>query len=170
MACKGDGELVRAGELSRALWDACGPMSVEGDVGRVRTGEGRGRCRTRSHRAGLSPASRQPPDPYPPGGEDRRTWGVSPMVNARPPQPRVERAAGHQSRRSKIREIRTKTRRSQVHCARHAFTSQLTLAVRRHNLEYGASAVFPCGVIPAADPQGRAPALGRLTNYGSRVI
>ena len=37
-------------------------------------------------------------------------------------------------------------------------------------LEYGASAVFPCGVIPAADPQGRAPALGRLTNYGSRVI
>jgi hypothetical protein len=38
------------------------------------------------------------------------------------------------------------------------------------NLEYGASAVFPCGVIPAIDPQGRAPALGRLTNYGSRVI
>jgi hypothetical protein len=37
-------------------------------------------------------------------------------------------------------------------------------------LEYGASAVFPCGVIPAIDPQGRAPALGRLTNYGSRVI
>ncbi len=37
-------------------------------------------------------------------------------------------------------------------------------------LEYGASAVFPCGVIPATDPQGRAPALGRLTNYGSRVI
>ena len=38
------------------------------------------------------------------------------------------------------------------------------------NLEYGASAVFPCGVIPATDPQGRVPALGRLTNYGSRVI
>jgi hypothetical protein len=37
-------------------------------------------------------------------------------------------------------------------------------------LEYGASAVFPCGVIPATDPQGRVPALGRLTNYGSRVI
>ena len=50
MACKGDGELVRAGELSRALWDACGPMSVEGDVGRVRTGEGRGRCRMHSYR------------------------------------------------------------------------------------------------------------------------
>ena len=106
----------------------------------------------------------------PPGGEVRRTWGVSPMVNARPPHPRVERDAGLQSRRSKIREKRGKMRRSQVHCARHAFTSQLTLAVRRHNLEYGASAVFPCGVIPATDPQGRAPALGRLTNYGSRVI
>ena len=36
------------------------------------------------------------------------------------------------------------------------------------NLEYGASAVFPCGVIPATDPQGRVPALGRFTNYGSR--
>ena len=148
---------------SKALSDAFVPVSVEGVVGRVRTGEGRGRCRTRSHRAGLSPASRQPPDPYPPGGEDRRTWGVSPMVNARPPHPRVERAADLQSQRSKMR-------RSQVRCARHAFTSQLTLAVRRRNLKYGASAVFPCGVIPATDPHGRAPALGRLTNYGSRVI
>jgi len=106
----------------------------------------------------------------PPLGEARRTWGVSPMVNVRPPHPRVERAAGLQSRRSKIEEIRGKMRRSQVHCARHAFTSQLTLAVRRRNLEYGASAVFPCGVIPATDRQGRAPALGPLTNYGSRVI
>ena len=106
----------------------------------------------------------------PPGGEARRTWGVSPMVNARPQHPRVERAAGLQSLRSKIEERRGKMRRSQVHCARHAFTSQLTLAVRRDNLEYGASAVFPCGVIPATDPQGRVPALGRLTNYGSRVI
>ena len=106
----------------------------------------------------------------PPGGEDRRTWGVSPMVNARPPHPQVERAAGLQSLRSKIEEIRGKMRRSQVRCARHAFTSQLTLAVRRRNLEYGASAVFPCGVFPATDPQGRAPALRRLTNYGWRVI
>ena len=57
-----------------------------------------------------------------------------------------------------------------AYCAGHAFTGQLTLAVRRPNLEYGASAVFPCGVIPATDPQGRAPALGRITNYGSRVI
>jgi hypothetical protein len=106
----------------------------------------------------------------PPGGEVRRTWGVSPMVNARPPHPRVERDAGLQSLRSKTEEIRGKMRRSQVHCARHAFTSQLTLAVRRRNLEYGASAVFPCGVIPATDRQGRVPAFGRLTNYGSRVI
>jgi hypothetical protein len=155
---------------SRALSDAFASMGGEGDVGRVRSDGGRGRCRTRSHRAGSSPASRQPPDPYPPGGEDRRTWGVSPMVNARPPHPRVERDAGLQSLRSKIEERRGKMRRSQVRCARHAFTSQLTLAVRRHNLEYGASAVFPCGVIPATDPQGRVPALGRLTNYGSRVI
>jgi hypothetical protein len=92
------------------------------------------------------------------------------MVNARPPHPRVERDAGLQSLRSKIEEKRGKMRRSQVHCARHAFTSQLTLAVRRRNLEYGASAVFPCGVIPATDRQGRVPAFGRLTNYGSRVI
>jgi len=131
---------------------------------------GRGRCGTRSRRAESSPANRQPTAPSPPRGEARRTWGVSPMVNARPPHPRVERDAGLQSLRSKIGEIRGKMRRSQVHCARHAFTSQLTLAVRRRNLEYGASAVFPCGVIPAADPQGRAPALGPLTNYGSRII
>jgi hypothetical protein len=38
------------------------------------------------------------------------------------------------------------------------------------NLEYGASAVFPCGVIPATDRQGRVPAFGRLTNYGSHII
>ena len=37
-------------------------------------------------------------------------------------------------------------------------------------LEYGASAVFPRGGIPATDPQGRAPAFGRLANYGSRVF
>ena len=133
-------------------------MGVEGDVGGIRIEPGRPQ-RIDNHRI-LPPL----------GGEVRRTWGVSPMVNARPPHPRVERAAGLQSLRSKIREIGGKMWRSQVPCARHAFTSQLTLAVRRRNLEYGASAVFPCGVIPATDPQGRVPALGRLTNYSSRVI
>ena len=44
--------------------------------------------------------------PPPPRGEARRTWGVSPMVDARPPHPRVERAAGLQSLRSKIEEKR----------------------------------------------------------------
>ena len=150
--------------------DVSAPIKVEGDVRPVRTDGGRGRCRTRSHRAGPSPPNRQPMDPSPPGGEARRTWGVSHMVNARPPHPRVERAAGLQLQRSKFSETRGKMRRLQVHCAGHAFTSQLTLAVRRRNLEYGASAVFPCGVIPATDPQGRAPALGRHTNYGSHII
>ena len=37
-------------------------------------------------------------------------------------------------------------------------------------LEYGASADFPCGVIPATDPQGRAPAFGRFANYVLRVF
>jgi hypothetical protein len=37
-------------------------------------------------------------------------------------------------------------------------------------LEYGASAVFPCGVIPATDPQGRAPAFGPVPSDGWRVI
>jgi hypothetical protein len=164
------------------LSNAFAPSWVEGMRERVLTEGGRGRCRPHSQRWGsraMSDAcapSRAVPNEStttgscPPLGEARRTWGVSPMVNVRPPHPRVERAAGLQSQRSKIEEIRGKRRRSQVHCARHAFTSQLTLAVRRHNLEYGASAVFPCSVIPATDPQGRAPALGRLTNYGSRVI
>ena len=115
-------------------------MGVEGDIRRVRTDVGRGGCRTRSQRAGPSPASRQPMDPSPPGGEARRTWGVSPMVNARPPHPRVERAADLQSQRSKMR-------RSQVHCARHAFTSQLTLAVRRPDLGDGASSVPDAGLV-----------------------
>ena len=155
---------------SKATADVFAAMGGEGDVGRVRSDGRRGRCRRHSHRAGSSPANRQPTAPSPPGGEARRTWGVSPMVDARPPNPRVERAAGLQSQRSKTSETRGKMRRSQVHCARHAFTSQLTLAVRRRNLEYGASAVFPCGVIPATNPQGRVPAFGRLPNYGSRVI
>jgi hypothetical protein len=38
------------------------------------------------------------------------------------------------------------------------------------NLEYGASAVFPCGVIPATDRQGRAPAFGPLPSYALRVF
>ena len=40
----------------------------------------------------------------------------------------------------------------------------------RTNLEYGASAVFPCGVIPATDRQGRAPAFGSLPSYALRVF
>ena len=123
------------------MWDAFVPVRVEGVVGRVRIEPG---CPQRIDNQRIRPP--------PPGGEVRRTWGVSPMVNARPPHPRVERDAGLQSLRSKIEEKGGKKRRSQVHCARHAFTSQLTLAVRRRNLEYGASAVFPCGVIPATDP------------------
>ena len=157
-------------------------MRVDGGVECVRSDGGRRQQPTRSQRwgsRGMSdafapswavPTASTTNGSFPPGGEARRTWGVSPMVDARPPNPRVERAAGLQSQRSKTSETRGKMRRSQVHCARHAFTSQLTLAVRRRNLEYGASAVFPCGVIPATDPQGRAPALGPLTNYGSRVI
>ena len=109
------------------MWDAFVPVSVEGVVGRIRSEPGRPR-RIDTHRI-LPPR----------GGGARRTWGVSPMVNARPPHPRVERAAGLQSLRSKFEEKRGKIQRSQVHCARHAFTSQLTLAVRRRNLEYGDS-------------------------------
>ena len=101
-----------------------------------------------------SRANRQPTDPSPPrGGEVRRTWGVSLMVNARPPHPRVERAAGLQSLRSKIEEKRGKMRRSQVQCARHAFTSQLTLAVRRRNLGDGVSSVPDAG--QAGSREGR---------------
>ena len=37
-------------------------------------------------------------------------------------------------------------------------------------LEYGASAVFPCGVIPATDRQGRVPAFGSLPSYALRVF
>ena len=43
-------------------------------------------------------------------------------------------------------------------------------AHERPNLEYGASAVFPCGVVPATDLQGRAPALVPLPNYVLRVF
>ena len=43
-------------------------------------------------------------------------------------------------------------------------------AHERPNLEYGASAVFPCGVVPAPDLQGRAPALVPLPNYVLRVF
>jgi len=35
-----------------ALWDAFEPMEVEGDIRRVRTDGGRGRCRTHSQRWG----------------------------------------------------------------------------------------------------------------------
>ena len=44
-------------------------------------------------------------------------------------------------------------RRSQVHCARHAFTSQLTLAVRRPELEDGVSEVPDAG--QAGSREGR---------------
>ena len=35
--------------------------------------------------------------------------------------------------------------------------------IEQPNMQSGASAVIPCGVIPATDPQGRSPALGRFS-------
>jgi hypothetical protein len=63
-------------------------------------------------------------------------------------------------------------RRSQVHCARHAFTSQLTLAVRRSNLESRLAASGPQPrprqlVIPPPPPLPRDD-LVRVRRSGSR--
>ena len=64
---------------AKAMSNSFVPVSVEGVVGRVWTDECRGRCRTRSHRAGLSPASRQPPDPSPPrGGKSGERGALAP--------------------------------------------------------------------------------------------
>ena len=53
------------------------------------------------------------------------------MVDAWPEHPRAERNADLQSQRSKNTETRSKTTHSQADRARHAFTSQLTLTIRR---------------------------------------
>ena len=58
------------------------------------------------------------------------------MVEAQPADPRDERNADLQSQRSKITETRGKTTHSQADRARHAFTSQLTLTVRRPTPEH----------------------------------
>ena len=56
---------------------------------------------------------------------------MSHMVDAWPEHPQAERNADLQSRRSKITETRSKTTHSQADRARHGFTSQLTLTIRR---------------------------------------
>ena len=80
--------------------------------------------------------SRETPPTFPPTknairASARRTFGVSQMVKASPAHPQVERDSGLQSRRSRIAEKCGKIGHSQADGARHAFTSQLTLAVRR---------------------------------------
>jgi hypothetical protein len=94
----------------------------------------------RSHLLGGNSAARKQRfacQPWPPSIDSRirasarRMFGASHMVEASPALPRVERDAGLQSWRSGINEKCGKTGRSQADVARHAFTSQLTLAVRR---------------------------------------
>jgi hypothetical protein len=58
------------------------------------------------------------------------------MVEAQPADPRDERNADLQSQRSKITETRGKTTHSQADRARHAFTSQPTLTLRRPTTEH----------------------------------
>jgi hypothetical protein len=58
------------------------------------------------------------------------------MVDAWPAHPRVERDADLQSQRSKITATSGKMTHSRANCAGHAFTSQLTLTVRRPTPEH----------------------------------